>query len=113
MKSGSRREGEGPLRGRERLRKTRPAIRRRSAIGRGPWRGSAPTGSIAALIARTVLATLSRSPLPTKRAGRNPPGITMPSSDSLSGQWLGRKEWRGPFEEALRQHLGPACTNTS
>jgi hypothetical protein len=35
----------------------------------------------------------------------------MPSSDSLSGliKWLGREEWRGPFEEVLDQHLGPAC----
>ena len=35
----------------------------------------------------------------------------MPSSDSLSGliKWLGREEWRGPFEEVLDQHLGPPC----
>jgi hypothetical protein len=35
----------------------------------------------------------------------------MPSSDSLSGliKWLGREEWRGPFEETLGQHLGPPC----
>jgi hypothetical protein len=35
----------------------------------------------------------------------------MPSSNSLSGliKWLGREEWRGPFEEILDLHLGPAC----
>jgi hypothetical protein len=35
----------------------------------------------------------------------------MPSSDSLSGliKWLGREEWRGPFQEVLNQHLGSAC----
>jgi hypothetical protein len=35
----------------------------------------------------------------------------MPSSDSLSGliKWLGREEWRTPFEEILDLHLGPAC----
>ncbi|MEA3067273.1 MAG: hypothetical protein QOK41_680, partial [Sphingomonadales bacterium] len=35
----------------------------------------------------------------------------MPSSDSLSGliKWLGREEWRGPFDEVLDQHLGPSC----
>jgi hypothetical protein len=34
----------------------------------------------------------------------------MPSSNSLSGliKWLGREEWRGPFEEILDLHLGPA-----
>ena len=33
------------------------------------------------------------------------------SSNSLSGliKWLGREEWRGSFEEVLKQHLGPAC----
>jgi hypothetical protein len=35
----------------------------------------------------------------------------MPSSDSLSGliKWLGREEWRDPFQEILNQHLGPTC----
>ena len=35
------------------------------------------------------------------------------SSNSLSGliKWLGREEWRGSFEEVLKQHLGPACEN--
>jgi hypothetical protein len=35
----------------------------------------------------------------------------MASSNSLSGliKWLGREEWRSPFEEILDLHLSPAC----
>ena len=35
----------------------------------------------------------------------------MPASSSLAGliKWLGRDEWREPFEEVLRLHVGPAC----
>jgi hypothetical protein len=35
----------------------------------------------------------------------------MPSSSSLTGliKWIGRDQWREPFEEVLWQHLGPAC----
>lgn len=37
--------------------------------------------------------------------------IRMPASSSLAGliKWLGRDEWRGPFEEVLWLHVGPAC----
>jgi hypothetical protein len=35
----------------------------------------------------------------------------MPASSSLTGliKWLGRDQWREPFEEVLWLHLGPAC----
>ena len=35
----------------------------------------------------------------------------MPASSSLAGliRWLRRDEWRDPFEEVLRLHVGPAC----
>ena len=35
----------------------------------------------------------------------------MPASSSLAGliKWLGRDEWREPFEEVLWLHVGPAC----
>ena len=35
----------------------------------------------------------------------------MPASSSLAGliKWLGRDEWREPFEEVLWLHTGPAC----
>ncbi len=35
----------------------------------------------------------------------------MPASPSLAGliKWLGRDEWRKPFEEVLWLHVGPAC----
>ncbi len=35
----------------------------------------------------------------------------MPASSSLAGliKWLGRDEWREPFEDVLWPHVGPAC----
>ncbi len=35
----------------------------------------------------------------------------MPASSSLAGliKWLGRDEWREPFEDVLWLHVGPAC----
>ncbi len=37
--------------------------------------------------------------------------IRMPAGSSLAGliRWLRRDEWREPFEEVLRLHVGPAC----
>ncbi len=35
----------------------------------------------------------------------------MTSAHILTGlmKWLGREEWREPFNELLERHLGPAC----
>ena len=35
----------------------------------------------------------------------------MASANALTGlmKWLGREEWREPFNEMIERHLGPAC----